>query len=142
MVGAGLNVFAVWNYIVTKNRLGYIEINPDLLAFVLGGKNCKPSEIEAALEFLQKPDPKSRSKVADGRRLIKEGQFQYFVVNWEYYQRIRNEDDRREYNRVKQAEYRKRSKVATGPSPGEANYVKALEDGASQEQLDQMSSPL
>ena len=105
MVGAGINVFAVWNYIITKARASSVEINPRMLAFTLGGKE---SDIESALEFLQKPDPESRSKMEGGRRLIREGQFQYRVVNWDHYQRIRNEDDRREYNRRKQAEYRAR----------------------------------
>lgn len=37
MIGAGINVFAVWNYIITKGRKGFVEINPKLLAFTLGG---------------------------------------------------------------------------------------------------------
>lgn len=103
MVGAGINVFAVWNYIITKARGGAVEINPRLLAFTLGGRE---EEVASALEFLQQPDPISRSKDCEGRRLIKDGQFQYRVVNWEKYQEIKNAADKREYNRVKQAEYR------------------------------------
>jgi hypothetical protein len=115
MVGAGINVFAVWNYIITKARGGAVEINPRLLAFTLGGKE---DEVVAALEFLQQPDPISRSKDCEGRRLIKDGQFQYRVVNWEKYQEIKNAADKREYNRVKQAEYRaKKSSQSTVPEP-------------------------
>ena len=58
LVGAGMNVFAVWNYIITKSRAGCVEINPKLLAFTLGGKE---DEVESALKFLQRPDPISRS---------------------------------------------------------------------------------
>jgi hypothetical protein len=122
LVGAGLNVFAVWNYIITKSRAGCVEINPKLLAFTLGGTE---KEVDDALKFLQRPDPISRSKAEDGRRLVKEGQFQYRVVNWEFYQRIKNEDDRREYNRRKQAEYRAKSK----PLKNEAAAVKAASNG-------------
>ncbi len=111
MIGAGIAVFAVWNYVITKAKAGVLEINPKMLAFTLGGKE---SEIEEALEYLQQPDPESRSKLEDGRRIIREGQFQYRLVNWEYYQQIRNEDDRREYNRLKQAEYRARKKGLPG----------------------------
>jgi hypothetical protein len=135
MVGAGINVFAVWNYIIAANRGGYIEINPKLLAFILGGKE---SDIESALEFLQKPDPKSRSKDRNGSRLVKEGQFQYFVVNWAYYQHLKNEVDRREYNRIKQAEYRSRGKTKSGPQTGETAHMKALDAGASEEALDRI----
>ncbi len=105
MLGAGIAVFAVWNYIITKVRDGHVEVNPKLLAFTLGGTEV---EVRAALEFLESPDPNSRSKLEEGRRLVREGEFQYRVVNWEYYQKIRNEEDRREYNRIKQAEYRSR----------------------------------
>jgi hypothetical protein len=84
-------------------------LNPKKLSDTLGGT---VTEIEDAIEFLLKPDPKSRHKEHDGRRLIREGQFQYFVPSWETYQKIRNADERREYNRMKQAEYRdKKSKA-------------------------------
>jgi hypothetical protein len=146
MVGAGLHVFAVWNYIITMAQHGYIEVNPELLAFTLGGKDQDPRVIEEALEFLQQPDPESRSKAEDGRRLIKEGQYQYHVVNWAEYNRIRTEEERREYNRVMQAEHRRRLKEKeekkarkkSHPSPGETAYVKAAASGASQEQLDNL----
>lgn len=121
MVGAGINVFAVWTYIITKARRGVIEINPKLLAFTLGGSE---SEVEAALEFLQQPDPDSRSKEEDGRRLVKEGQFQYRVVNYLKYQELRTEVDRREYNRVKQQEYRERKKLEAPEKPKpDPNYT-------------------
>jgi hypothetical protein len=109
MVGAGINVFAVWDYMTTKARAGRVEVNPKLLAFTLGGEE---SEIVSALDFLQRPDPNSRSKLEDGRRIVKEGQFQYRLVNWEFYQVIKNQDDRREYNRGKQAEYRAKKKTS------------------------------
>ena len=110
MVGAGLNVFAVWNYIITKTHFGVIELNPKLLNAILGGT---VEEIVAAIEFLGAPDPESRSKAEDGRRIVKEGQFQYRVVNWEEYQAIRNADELREYNRRKQAEYRAKISAMT-----------------------------
>lgn len=112
MVGAGMHVFAVWNYIITKCRRGSIEVNPKLLAFTLGGAE---SEVEKALIYLCSPDPKSRSKLEGGRRLVKDGMYQYRVVNWEYYDKIKNEEERREYNRVKQAEYRAKAKFIGAP---------------------------
>jgi hypothetical protein len=132
LVGAGINVFAVWDYITTMARRGTVEVNPKLLAFTLGGA---VEEVEAALEFLQRPDPESRSKEEDGRRIVKEGQFQYRVVNWGYYQGIKSEDERREYNRIKQAEYRgkKKDRALDGKqASNEARsrrYVNAHNDG-------------
>jgi hypothetical protein len=132
MIGSGLNVFAVWNYVVAKTRRGVIELNPKLLAFILGGKE---DEIDEAIARLCAPDPKSRSKQEEGRRLIKEGEYQYRVVNWELYSGIRNEIERREYNRVKQAEYRAAKTVKSsrkkkvGPSPKELAAAKAYDSG-------------
>lgn len=103
MIGAGLNVFAVWNYIITNTHFGVIELNPKLLKAILGGEL---EEIEAALLYLSQPDPGSRSKLEEGRRIVREGQYQYRVVNWSEYQSMKNADDLREYNRRKQAEYR------------------------------------
>ncbi len=112
MVGSGVNVFAVWGFIITKCRRGFIEINPKLLAFTLGGTE---EEISSALEFLQRPDPASRSPAEEGRRLVKEGQFLYRIVNWDKYDKLRNAIDRREYLRIKQQEHRDRKKISEKP---------------------------
>ncbi len=52
MIGAGINVFAVWNYIIVKARGGCVEINPELLAFKLGGT---AQEVESALQVEPRP---------------------------------------------------------------------------------------
>lgn len=103
MYGSGLGVFAVWGYVISHARRGRLELNPRKLADTLGGKVC---EIEDAITFLMQPDPNSRHKSHEGRRLIKEGEYQYWIPSWEDYQELKNEEDRREYNRIKQAEYR------------------------------------
>ena len=107
MIGAGLNVFAVWGYVIANTIKSRVELNPRLLAMILG---CKEEEIINAIAFLEKPDPKSRSKKNDGRRLIREGEYQYFIPTHEIYRSILNEDERREYNRLKQAEHRAKIK--------------------------------
>src|SRR5689334_3319517 len=116
MYGAGLAVFAVWGYVIAHIRKSRVELNPVKLADTLGGSK---QEIEQAIEELMQPDPNSRHKEYEGRRLIKEGQFQYFVPSWESYQKIRSADDRREYNKLKQREYRMRMK--SNPSQRERN---------------------
>lgn len=114
MIGAGMNVFAVWNYAFTKARCGAVELNPKLLAFILGGTE---KQVNDAIQFLSSPDPKSRSKLEEGRRLVREGEYQYRLVNYIKYNAIRNADDLREYNRQKQAEYRSREKAKLAPGP-------------------------
>jgi hypothetical protein len=136
MYGSGLNVFAVWNYCIAWCDNGVIEVNPVKLAHTLG---CEVVEVEDALKVLQAPDPQSRHKEKEGRRLVKEGQFQYRMVAWDDYQKIRNEDERREYNRVKQAQYRAR-KAGGKPIRGEVEGVAALVAG-DVERFDELSEP-
>jgi len=122
MFGAGLEVWGVWNYVITKTHFEVVELNPKHLAAVLG---CTPEQVDRGIAKLCAPDPESRSKVEEGRRLVREGQFQYRVVNWAHYQSIRNENERREYNRIKMAEYRARKK---GPTKSQLRQVRARAD--------------
>lgn len=97
MVGAGCVVFAVWPYALANcDEEGLVELNPRLLAMVLG---ASVQEIEQAIDFLMRPDPDSRSKDEDGRRIVREGQFLHRIVNYEAYRAIRDKQDRREYQR-------------------------------------------
>jgi hypothetical protein len=147
MVGAGFHVYSVWDYCITKNRSGFIELNPKLLAFVLdGGKPESEMKVAEAIEFLSLPDPKSRNKTEDGRRLVKEGEYQYRMVNWQHYESIKSIADLREYNRRKQAEYRARKAEAkrakkSGPLKGEAAAIAAVENGTmTQEEADEVAA--
>ena len=107
MYGAGADVFAVWGYVIANAFQSQVELNPQLLSGVLG---MTPDRAEAAISYLCSPDPNSRSKTHDGRRLVREGQFAYFIPNHAVYLSIRNGAERREYNREKQAEYRARKR--------------------------------
>lgn len=127
MVGAGLNVFAVWNYCISKNRSGLVELNPKLLAFVLGGK---VEDIVSAVDFLTRADPESRSKECEGRRLVREAEYQYRMVNWAEYDGIKSIEQLREYNRRKQAEYRAREKLKKWKKPMNKTLGERLEESA------------
>lgn len=106
MRGSGPVVFAVWAYVVSNtNQHSVVELNPDVVAFLLG---CNSSEVEQAIENLCAPDPKSRCKDNEGRRLLKEGQFQYFVPTHKHYREMKTTEEKREYNRVKKQEERAR----------------------------------
>jgi hypothetical protein len=117
MFGAGTAVFSVMGYAISHAVKGRVELNPVMLAPTLG---TDVASVEAAINYLEQPDPRSRSKDYEGRRLIREGEFQYFMPTHEKYQFIRNNDERREYNRQKKAEERARKtskcKVSKHPS--------------------------
>lgn len=108
MMGAGPEVFAVWGYVIANTHGSQVELNPRLLSAVIG---TSPETIQRAIDYLCAPDPNSRSKVEDGKRLIREGEFAYRVPNFEAYRAVRDEEDRRAYNRRKQAESRARRRT-------------------------------
>ena len=119
MMGAGPTVFAVWSYIIANTCGSQVEVNAKLLSVLLG---TTEEDVDAAMDYLCSPDPKSRSVLQDGRRLVPSSGFSYEVVNHEHYLRMRCEDDRREYNRKKKAESRAKSKT-TGESIGESMTI-------------------
>lgn len=141
MVGSGAHVFAVMGYVIANMRPdvkvgAQVELNPRLLSFIIGEKEAVILE---AIERLCAPDPESRTKVDDGRRLIRMGQFDYQVVNGAKYLAIRDEEARRESNR--EAKRRERSKKNGTPLPGETAYVRAEANGASVATLDHLAEP-
>jgi hypothetical protein len=107
MFGAGPDVFAVWAYVIANTKESQVELNPILLAATLG---TTKERVQSAIDVLCAPDAHSRSKCEDGRRLVREGEFAYRVPTFAAYRAIQNEDDRREYNRIKKAEQRAREK--------------------------------
>lgn len=64
-----------------------------------------------ALDKLSSPDEYSRTKAFDGRR-IKQVQAGWLILNHAIYRSKMSADERREYNRIKQAEWRQ--KMSTG----------------------------
>lgn len=132
MRGAGSAFFAVWGYVISHMQANRthgttVELNPEIVSFLLGEKQ---GVVEDVIGKMCKPDVKSRTKDKEGRKLLKVGEYSYQVVNGDYYRKIRNEHDRREYQRKKQAEYRRKKKgEGEGALPGENAAVKALEGG-------------
>lgn len=108
MMGAGAEVFAIWGYVIANTVEGAVELNPVLLAALLG---MTPEAVSAAITKLCDTDPRSRSRLEDGRRLLPDGGFQYRVVNHAHYRAMKSEEDRRAYNREAQRRHRARADV-------------------------------
>lgn len=117
MFGAGADVFAVWSYVIANTIDSRVELNPRLLAAAIG---TEEQRVRDAIKYLCEPDPHSRNKQEEGRRLIREGEFQYFVTGHSIYRKLQNEDGRREYNRTKQAESRARRAAKEGEGDGDS----------------------
>ncbi len=126
MLGKGTDVFAVWGYVIATMRVtkleAHVELNPVLLAFMLG---ATPAEVVEAIAVLEAPDIESRSKGEDGRRLVlvteraNAGPMQFRVVNGYKYRYTVDEQTKREKDRVRQREYRAKKKAEEWDAEGE-----------------------
>jgi hypothetical protein len=110
MYGAGAMMFAVMGYVVANMvPVGsdgmQVELNPKMLKHVLGESE---DDVVKTIRALCSPDPRSRSKAEEGRRLVKTGEFEYRVVNGPKYRAIRAAESRREQNAKAQARYREK----------------------------------
>jgi len=104
MAGSGPVVFALWGYIISNaDEEGNVEVNKRIVATAIG---CSVEDIALALQFLQQPDPDSRSTEEQGKRLVQEGPFAYRIVTYQRYRLMRSNDDRREYMREYMRKYR------------------------------------
>jgi len=108
MFGAGAEVFAVWGYIIANTIGSRVELNARMLAASIG---TTPQKIEDAIEFLCKPDPESRNPDHEGRRLVREGQYQFLVVSHEIYRGLKDEEERRDYNANRKRKSRTNNKL-------------------------------
>jgi len=81
--------------------------------------------VETAIQNLEAADPESRSPEMDGRRIIKLDEHRVWgwkIVNYGKYRSIRNEDDRREQNRLAQEKWRnKQRKPPSAQGEGEVD---------------------
>lgn len=106
MRGAGADVFAVWGYAISHARPdSIVEMNSEVVAFLIG---MPQDRVDKAMNFLESPDARSRNKEHEGRRMVKQGEFEYFLPSLAFYRGVRSMEDLREYNRIKQRESRER----------------------------------
>jgi uncharacterized phage protein (TIGR02220 family) len=111
MRGMGAVPFAVWGYVVAHAVNGSVELNPELIAFLIG----EPIEaVNSAIEKFTQPDPRSRSKEQEGRRLLRVGEFLYEVVNHLKYQKVASNEQRKEKTRERTRKWREKRTVTHG----------------------------
>lgn len=137
MRGKGSPFFAVWGYIISHMRPSQahgaiVELNPEIIGFLIGED---AGVVAAKVAEMCEPDPRSRTTTEGGRKLVKIGEYSYRVVNGAHYRALRNEDERREYQRIKQTEYRMKRRKAP-PSGRENRYCAAT----TQEERDKIAA--
>lgn len=98
--------------------------------------------VKAAIEYLESPDPESRSSNEDGRRLVRidtHRAWGWKLVNHSYYRGLRNEIDRRAQNREAQRRWRER--VADSVSPRKPSVSEEEAASAESARLSASASP-
>ena len=119
-----------------KDRNGFVEASlPGLARAAV----LTLAETEKAIKVLEYPDPHSRSKANEGRR-IKKVEGGWTVLNHFPYRDEMSSQYRREYQRQKQAEYRSKKKNPQ-PLKGEVSYLKGVKREDDQQHLDHLTDP-
>jgi uncharacterized phage protein (TIGR02220 family) len=96
--------------LILCNQHGEVDMTPEAIARTT---NLPLDIILAGLTVLSEPDPRSRSKLEEGRRvtLLEESRpWGWRLVNYNYYRLLRNAESKREYDREYMANKRKKSK--------------------------------
>jgi hypothetical protein len=107
----GLLVFT--NLLAHCDKLGEVDMHPRAIAEEVG---LSVDQVRAALLVLESPDDESRSPEEQGRRILRKDEHRdwgWRVVNYLKYRAIRDEDDRREQNRLAQEKWRNKNKPAS-----------------------------
>ena len=111
--------------LVLKDRNHHVRVSIPGLANIA---RVSVEECRKSIEKFKAPDPDSTSREHEGRRIEELPEGGWFVLNGEKYRKMLNQDERREYQRQKQREYRV-SKKTGGPGATEIQYVKEFEAG-------------
>lgn len=101
-------------------RTGIVEMTPESISRRI---NLSLDKVLFFLDLLEKPDDQDKSGNDNGRRIIRLDEHRawgWTIVNYNCYRATRNAEERREYNRRKQAEYRARQKEAGVPGSDQA----------------------
>lgn len=105
---SGLLVFT--NLLAHSDKNGDVDIHPRAIAEEVG---LSIEIVQETLLMLESEDAESRSPEHEGRRIIRldaHRSWGWNIVNYQKYRAIRNEEDRREQNRIAQEKFRNKQK--------------------------------
>lgn len=138
--GRSNEILVFTNLLAHCDREGYVDKHFMAIAQEVG---IDVSDVKKAIETLELPDPESRSPEHDGARLIRMDEHRAWgwrVVNYGKYRSIKDEDDRREQNRLAQAEYRAKKRDAMNSKQASA-IVSNSKQASSRVSSGQQSKP-
>lgn len=127
---------ANWKALVTFQQLIVLSDADgivDMTQYALHGRTGIPLDIiEEGIKHLSEPDPNSRSKTEDGRRIVlidPNRPWGWKLVNHQHYKELRTAEDRREYMQQYMRDYRKNNPPNQGPSKQESLPELTVKDG-------------
>jgi len=132
----GLVVFT--NLLAHADSNGWVDIHPKAIAEETG---LSVDQVRSAIHALESPDPESRSPEEEGRRIVRLDEHRdwgWRVVNHGKYRAIRNEEDRREQNRLAQQRWREKNKPSVSTGNGDKPIQKQKQK---QKKEDQKTAP-
>jgi hypothetical protein len=100
--------------------------------------------VQAAITALESPDPESRSPELDGARIVRIDEHRIWgwkIVNYGKYRAIRNEEDRREQNRLAQERWRSKQNKQNKPPSAQAEAEEEAKEGKSKPSVAAMPLP-
>lgn len=106
--GHSHEILVFTNLLATCDKEGVVDKHYRAIAEEVG---LTVEEVKASILILESPDPESRSHELDGARLVRMDEHRdwgWRVVNYLKYRAIREEDDRREQNRLSQKRFREK----------------------------------
>jgi len=117
----GPDVVAVWTLILAStDKLGESDMQPSAAASLL---RISDERAKAAFALLSEPDPESKNRDHEGRRILRQENGKWLVVSHEKYQRLASraaatERNRRYEARLKEREAKAEATAETCDVPG------------------------
>lgn len=125
--GKSDEILVFTNLLAYADRYGIVDKHPRAIADETG---LSIEDVSAAIQTLESPDPESRSPNEEGRRILRLDEHRAWgwqVTNYEKYRAIRNEDERREQNRLSQEVWRNKQNKQNKPESAADNQGKPMQ---------------
>jgi len=133
--GKSHEILVFTNLLANADAYGYVDKHFKAIAEEVG---LTQDEVRSAIAVLEAPDPESRSPEEAGARIVKMDDHRIWgwkIVNYGKYRAIKNEDDRREQNRLAQERFRQKNKqpsaIVSRVSLGKPPSAQAEAEGSS-----------
>lgn len=125
--GCSDSILVFTNLLAHADKHGIVDKHYRAIAEETG---ISEDRVRAAIEHLESPDPESRSPELDGRRIVPIDEHRAWgwqIVNHGKYRAIKNEDDRREQNRIAQEKWREKQNKQRKPRVSKRKQDKPIQ---------------